>query len=88
MAVDKKQIRADRWLKMMARTGVPVGIVSILCLWLGHFLSIPAFGSVFLITMPIALVLGFSYNIRYVMLAVRAQRNPTDSSSDRSSDNE
>ncbi|WP_290697478.1 hypothetical protein [Amphritea sp.] len=82
MTVDKKQIRADRWLKMMARTGVPVGIVSILCLWLGHLLSTPAFGSVFLITMPIALILGFSYNIRYVMLAVRAQRTSTDNPSD------
>ena len=78
MAVDKKQIRADRWLKMMMRTGVPVGIVSILCLWLGHLLEIPAFGSVFLITMPIALVFGFAYNVRCVMLAVRAQRQEND----------
>ncbi|GGK63604.1 hypothetical protein [Amphritea balenae] len=78
MAVDKKQIRADRWLKMMMRTGVPVAIVSILCLWLGHLLSEPAFGSVFLITMPIALVIGFSYNLRYVMLAVRARKAEQD----------
>jgi len=78
MAVDKKQIRADRWLKMMMRTGVPVGIVSILCLWLGHLLEVPAFGSVFLITMPIALMFGFAYNVRYVMLAVRAQRQEND----------
>lgn len=78
MTVDKKQIRADRWLKMMMRTGIPVAVVSILCLWLGHFLENPAFGSVFLVTMPIALVIGFSYNIRFVMLAVRAQREQTD----------
>lgn len=74
MAIDKKQIRADRWLKMMMRTGIPVAVVSILCLWLGHFFEDPAFGSVFLVTMPIALVIGFAYNIRFVMLAVRAQR--------------
>ena len=81
MVVDKKQIRSDRWLKMMMRTGVPVAIVSVLCLWLGHLLEIPAFGSVFLVTMPIALVLGFAYNVRFVMLSVRAQRaekNATD----------
>lgn len=74
MAVDKKQIRSDRWLKMMIRTGVPVAIVSVLFLWLGHFFENPAFGSVFVVTMPIALVFGFAYNLRYVMLAVRAQR--------------
>lgn len=82
MVLDKKQIRSDRWLKMMMRTGVPVAIVSILCLWLGQLLSSPALGSVFLVTMPIALLVGFSYNIRYIMLAVRARRQASDKSAD------
>ncbi|WP_299197250.1 hypothetical protein [uncultured Amphritea sp.] len=80
MVLDKKQIRSDRWLKMMMRTGVPVAIVSILCLWLGQLLASPALGSVFLVTMPIALLVGFSYNIRYIMLAVRARRQAADKS--------
>ncbi|WP_428034274.1 hypothetical protein [Amphritea sp.] len=80
MVLDKKQIRSDRWLKMMMRTGVPVAIVSILCLWLGQLLSSPALGSVFLVTMPIALLVGFSYNIRYIMLAVRARREAAEKS--------
>lgn len=78
MVIDKKQIRSDRWLKMMMRTGVPVAIVSVLCLWLGQLLASPALGSVFLVTMPIALGVGFIYNIRYVMLAVRARRQAAD----------
>ncbi len=82
MVLDKKQIRSDRWLKMMMRTGLPVAIVSILCLWLGQLLSSPALGSVFLVTMPIALLVGFSYNIRYVMLAVRARRQAAEKSAD------
>ncbi|SEQ27182.1 hypothetical protein SAMN03080615_00993 [Amphritea atlantica] len=81
MVIDKKQIRSDRWLKMMMRTGVPVAIVSILCLWLGQLMASPALGSVFLVTMPIALLIGFIYNIRYVMLALRARRQAADSSS-------
>ncbi|WP_417226695.1 hypothetical protein [Amphritea sp.] len=82
MEIDRKQIRSDRWLKRMMRTGVPVAIVSILCLWLGQLMASPALGSVFLVTMPIALVIGFSYNIRYVMLAVRARRQAVDKSTE------
>ncbi|UTW03200.1 hypothetical protein KDX31_18025 [Amphritea atlantica] len=82
MVIDKKQIRSDRWLKMMMRTGVPVAIVSILCLWLGQFLASPALGSVFLVTMPIALMIGFIYNIRYVTLALRARRQAADKPAD------
>lgn len=80
MTIDKKQIRADRWLKVMMRTGIPVALVSVLCLWLGQLLTSPALGSVFLVTMPIALVIGFTYNIRYIMLAVRARRETVDNS--------
>jgi len=82
MEIDKKQVRSDRWLKRMMRTGIPVAIVSVLCLWLGQLLSSPALGSVFLVTMPIALVIGFSYNIRYVMLAVRARSQAVEKSAD------
>ncbi len=78
MEIDRKQIRSDRWLKRMMRTGVPIAVVSILCLWLGQLMASPALGSVFLVTMPIALVIGFSYNIRYVILAVRARRQAVD----------
>ncbi|MDO6565305.1 hypothetical protein Q4488_18175 [Amphritea sp. 1_MG-2023] len=82
MNIDKKQVRSDRWLKLMMRTGVPIGIVSVVCLWLGQWLASPALGSVFLVTMPIALVIGFSYNIRYVILAVRARRQAVVKSSE------
>ncbi|MEH6579537.1 MAG: hypothetical protein V7731_20960 [Amphritea sp.] len=79
MVVDKKQIRSDRWLQVMMRTGVPVAAVSIIFLWLGHLLEKPSLGNVFLVTLPIALVIGFAYNVRYVMLAVRAKRKESDS---------
>jgi hypothetical protein len=76
--VDKKAIRKDKWLSLMMKLGIPLAIVSLASLWGGHLLANEALGKVFLVTMPVVLVMGFVYNIRYVMLAVRAQRATSD----------
>lgn len=73
--MNKQQIRADKWLQRLMFTGVPVAAVSLLCLWSGWFFSIPALGSVFITTMAIALLLGFAYNIRFLILSLRARRD-------------
>lgn len=72
--IDKKEIRKDKWLQRMMKTGLPLALISILSLWIGHFSTSAVFGKVFLVTMPLALVIGFAYNIRYVMLSIREQR--------------
>jgi hypothetical protein len=72
--IDKKQIRKDKWLQRLMKTGLPLAVVSIASLWIGHFSTSEVFGKVFLVTMPLALVIGFAYNIRYVMLSIREQK--------------
>ncbi len=76
--MDKKAIRKDKWLSLMMKLGIPLAIVSLASLWGGHLLANETLGKVFLVTMPVVLVMGFVYNIRYVMLAVRAQRATSD----------
>ena len=80
--MDKKAIRKDKWLSLMMKLGIPLAIVSLASLWGGHLLANEALGKVFLVTMPVVLVMGFAYNIRYVMLAVKAQRAESDTDSD------
>lgn len=70
----KQKIRSDKWLQRLMKAGIPLAIVSVASLWLGHLLANPAFGKLFIVTLPLALIVGFTYNIRYVMLAVREQR--------------
>ncbi|MGY8868937.1 MAG: hypothetical protein ACKVJE_00730 [Pseudomonadales bacterium] len=70
----KQKIRSDKWLQRLMKAGIPLAIVSVASLWLGHLLANPAFGKLFIVTLPLALLVGFTYNIRYVVLAVREQR--------------
>ena len=77
-SVDKKAIRADKWMQLLIKTGIPVAIVSALCLWLGWFFKIPALGPVFMVTAAIALILGMIYNVRFVILSVRQLRAKND----------
>jgi len=69
--VDKKQIRSDIWLRRFMKLGIPAGLISILCLWIGRELQIEGLFPVFLFTMIFALIVGFAYNIRFVMLSIR-----------------
>jgi len=69
--LDRKEIRADKWMQRMMKTGIPVAIVSALSLWIGWWLKIPALGQVFIVTASIALVIGLIYNVRFVILSVR-----------------
>lgn len=71
---DRKKISSDKWLRILMKAGIPLGIISLSSLWLGHLMANPAFGKLFLVTLPVTLLIGFAYNIRYVMLAVRQQR--------------
>lgn len=71
---DKKKVRSDKWLQRLMKLGIPLAIISLGSLWLGHLLAHPVFGKLFLVTLPLALLVGFAYNIRYVMLAIRQQR--------------
>jgi hypothetical protein len=73
-SIDKKQIRADKWMRRFMMTGIPVALVSIACLWLGWWLQNPALGQVFIVTAAIALVIGLTYNVRFVILSVRQLR--------------
>jgi hypothetical protein len=75
---DKKKLRSDKWLRLFMKIGIPLGVISLASLWLGHLLANPVFGKLFLVTLPLALIIGFSYNIRYVMLAVREQRKASE----------
>lgn len=72
--VDKREIRKDRYLQLMTKTGIPLAIISVLSLWAGRYFGSPGLGMLFFVTCPLAMAIGLAYNIRYVMLAVRKQR--------------
>ncbi|WP_315982150.1 hypothetical protein [Aliamphritea spongicola] len=73
---ETQKLTADRWLQRLMKTGIPVALISVLSLWLAWWLQSLALGSVFLVTMVIALGLGFAYNIRLVILSLRARKRP------------
>ncbi|MEH6822337.1 MAG: hypothetical protein V7629_00305 [Motiliproteus sp.] len=75
-ASDKPEIRDDRILKLMMRTGIPLALISVLSLWASNYLGSAGIGLLFFITAALALLIGFAYNIRYVMLLVRQRRQP------------
>lgn len=77
-SLDKKAIRSDIWMQRFMKTGIPVAIVSIICLWAGWFFKIPGLGSVFMITASIALIIGLLYNVRFVILSVRQLKEKQD----------
>lgn len=70
-SIDKKEIRSDKWMKLLIKTGIPIAIISIMALWVGWFFRIPALGNLFIVTAAIALILGLIYNVRFVILSVR-----------------
>ncbi|MAY43136.1 MULTISPECIES: hypothetical protein [unclassified Neptuniibacter] len=70
-SIDKKEIRSDKWMNLLIKTGIPVAIVSIISLWVGWYFKMPALGNVFIVTAAIALTLGMIYNVRFVILSVR-----------------
>lgn len=77
-SIDKKEIRSDKWMQILMKTGIPVAIVSVLCLWVGWFFKIPALGQVFIVTAAIALIVGMAYNVRFVILSVRQLKEKPD----------
>lgn len=71
---DRQAIRSDKYLRLMMKTGIPLALISIVSLWLARTIGSDGLGLLFFITCPLALAIGFGYNIRYVSLAVRRQR--------------
>ena len=76
--LDKKEIRSDKWMQLFIKTGIPVAVVSVICLWVGWFFKIPALGNLFIITAAIAVFIGMSYNVRFVILSVRQLKEKQD----------
>lgn len=69
--IDKKEIRSDKWMSLLIKTGIPIAIISIISLWVGWYFKLPELGNLFIITAAIALALGMVYNVRFVILSVR-----------------
>lgn len=74
VVADKPEIRDDRFLKLMMRVGIPLALIGVISLWASSYLGSAGIGLLFFICAPLALLIGFSYNIRYVMLLVRQRR--------------
>jgi hypothetical protein len=73
---DNTSIRADRHLQWMMRLGLPLAAIAIASLWLSRYLESPGIGLLFFVSLPLALILGFAYNLRYLILAQRRKKNP------------
>lgn len=73
---DLPNLRADRHLKWMMWLGLPLALIAIASLWLGRYLESPGIGLLFFVTLPPALILGFAYNVRYIILNQRRKKNP------------
>jgi archaellum biogenesis protein FlaJ (TadC family) len=71
---ENNKIGTDRWLQRLMKTGIPLAIVCILSLWLGQTLGLPLLGWVFVLTAPPVLLIGFAYNLRYLLLVQRRKR--------------
>ena len=71
---DRGEIRNDSYLQWMKKLGIPLAVVCIAALWLGHTFNHPALGTLFFVTLPVTLLIGFAYNVRFVMLAVRRNK--------------
>ncbi|MGB0732319.1 MAG: hypothetical protein ACPGPF_01090 [Pontibacterium sp.] len=67
-------VHDDKWLQRFKKIGLPLGIMSAIFLIVGQVVSSPLLGNAFLITMPAALIVGFTYNIRYISLAVSRKK--------------
>ncbi|MBP0047179.1 hypothetical protein H9C73_00400 [Marinobacterium sp. AK62] len=67
-------IHADPWLKRCMKLGIPLAILCVASLWLGQVLGSPALGWVFLLTLPPVLLLGLTYNLRFLLLWQRSRR--------------
>jgi len=71
---DKNKISADIWLQRLMKTGLPLMVVCILSLWLGQTLGSPALGWLFVLSAPLVLLIGFAYNLRFLLLVQRRKR--------------
>lgn len=68
----KASIHSDPWLRRCMKLGIPLAILCVLSLWLGQTMGSPALGWIFVLTLPPVLLLGLTYNLRYLLLWQRA----------------
>lgn len=72
--IDRKQIRADKWMRRFMYSGIPIALISIASLWLGQLLASPALGQLFIVSAGAAIAIGAVYNVRFVILSLRQIR--------------
>jgi len=70
-----KTIHADIWLRRCMWLGIPLALMCVVSLWLGQVLGSALLGWVFLLSLPPVLLLGLTYNLRYLLLWQRARHN-------------
>jgi len=71
---NKNKISADIWLQRLMKTGLPLMVVCILSLWLGQMLGSPVLGRMFVLSARLVLLIGFAYNLRFLLLVQRRKR--------------
>ncbi len=71
---ENNRIGADIWLRRLMKTGIPLALICILSLWLGQTFGVPALGWLFVLSAPLVLLIGFAYNLRYLLLVQRRKR--------------
>lgn len=75
----RQVIPPDPILRMLMKIGLPIGAVSLICLWLAYFLANRALLTVFFVTALIAFGIGMAYNIRLVLVMLRRKREEQES---------
>lgn len=69
------RIQTDIWLRRCMWLGIPLAVICVASLWLGQVVGSPLLGWVFLLSLPLVLLLGLTYNLRYLLLWQRARQN-------------
>ncbi|MCK8517078.1 hypothetical protein M0534_12180 [Methylonatrum kenyense] len=69
----------DPMLRMLMKIGLPIGAVSLICLWLAYFLNNQALLTVFFVTALVAFGIGLVYNARLVLVMLRRKREEQNS---------
>lgn len=71
---ENNRIGSDIWLRRLMKTGIPLALICILSLWLGQTFGVPELGWLFVLSAPLVLLIGFAYNLRYLLLVQRRKR--------------
>ncbi len=75
----RQVIPPDPMLRALMKIGLPIGAVSLVCLWLGYFLNSRAMLYAFFVTALVAFGIGLIYNGRLVLVMIRRKREEQES---------